>query len=233
MLQQTENTGKRFAMKKLFSKNNSIILILSAALLIVMIYIIAALSGILQLNNKTGWLTNASDKNLIVPLQMDYQIESSAAGGIRNGKLNDVCRSGDIIHLSVNSAPNCYVMVFCIDSMMIPLPVFPRGELEPVFFAGGKIPVPPFLLNEVTGTEIYYAVASKKKFSFRELTPYLDTALSKIEKLSRNPLSKGPTVAPFELRLPVKFTYDYIYFRHLPAELSSPAQCESKILPFK
>jgi hypothetical protein len=174
-------------------------------------------------------LSQPSNEHPIIPLEIGYEIEDADNGALRSGKLGDNCRTGDMIHLSVTTGTKCQLMVFCIDSMMVPIPVLHGQGLYTVLSDGGKIPITPFRLNKVTGTEIYYVVASQEDFSFEEITPFLDTTLSRLEKTYANGRPKGPLTNVCELRFPPKgkFSSEYIYFNHLPA----PEEKTSPLMP--
>lgn len=148
----------------------------------------------------------------LIPLVIDYKIEDTANGTLRSGKRGGICNTNDPIHLSVTTDKKCHLMVFCIDSMMVPLPLFHKESLSPELVDKGTHTFGPFHLNKVTGTVILYAVASVDDFNFKDITPALDSTLSLLEKIG----SKGLMADLFELRFPPKgkFSSDYTYFEH-------------------
>ena len=69
--------------------------------------------------------------------------------------------------------------------------------------------VQPFKLDETVGNEIYFIVASDKKFSFdKSIRPYLD-------KIFPQGSSKGPAFSKYQMELPAYFAQRFVYFNHL------------------
>ena len=114
------------------------------------------------------------------------------------------------------------LMVFGIDSMMVPQPVFPDAFLVPRPFAAGTMSLPLYLYGDITGAEFYYAVASRRNFTYKDIVPYLDTALARIEASVSSGEAKPPSLSDVSLRLPPgKFATGCIWFRHLPRPADS------------
>jgi hypothetical protein len=159
-----------------------------------------------------------------LPLLFEYAIEDSGGGPSRPGMPGDTCRTGDAVRLSISTGEDCMLMVFGIDSMMIPQPVFPDAFLVPRFFSAGTMSLPLYLYGDIAGTEFYYAVASRRNFTFKDIVPYLDTTLSRIEAAVLSGEAETPALSDVSLRLPPgKFSTGCIWFRHLPRPADSAA----------
>jgi hypothetical protein len=145
----------------------------------------------------------------IIPLQnpalfltMDYSISDTY--GIRTGKKNDLCHSGDYINLSFIPSDDCWSTLFCLDSKGIH-PLF-DNSLEPQLLKGGKSILIKFNLDTILGNEIYYAVATRKNFSFeKKIIPNLGKSTIGI---------KGPDWGNYRLNLPKGFIQEYFSFKH-------------------
>jgi hypothetical protein len=147
-----------------------------------------------------------------IQLLLSYIVKNS--DGTREGKLGDLCLSGDHIVLSVSADTNCWLMVFYVSIKEIPEAIFPE-KLEPVTVSGGTKYFADFLLNDVPGHEQYYAVASHERFTFDELIPHLDTLRDNLKHFDPEGSAKGPLNTPCNLNLPEGFSSDAIYFNHV------------------
>lgn len=147
-----------------------------------------------------------------IQLLLSYIVKNS--DGTREGKLGDLCLSGDHIVLSVSADTNCWLMVFYISIKEVPEAIFPE-ELEPRMVSGGSNYYSDFFLNDVPGQELYYAVASHDKFTFNELIPQLDTLRDRLKHFDPDGNAKGPVSTPCNLNLPDRFSSDVIYFNHV------------------
>jgi hypothetical protein len=145
---------------------------------------------------------------MIISLIFNYEIENTK-GRRRRGLLGDNLYSGDRVFLSFKSNSDCWVSVFGVDSKR----TFPLWPSRKKFFTG-KIKknsdyVETFILNQTIGNEIYYIVASQKKFNFnKSIRPHLD-------KLFPQGNSKGPAFSKYQLALSDEFVQRHIYFSHL------------------
>ena len=144
-----------------------------------------------------------SSQNAALSISIDYAVQG--ASGIRLGKKNDVCHSGDFIKFSVVSSDNCWLTVFRRDVTGIH-PISKNGVLEPRSVVGEKPDITDFTLDTAIGGEIYYAVASRKNFNFE--TAVRPRLPGKVSGGGR------PDSGDNRLTLPEEFAYDYIYVRH-------------------
>lgn len=140
-----------------------------------------------------------------IPIIFTYSIEDST--GIRNGKCDDRCHTGDKIHLNVKVGTDCWISVTGIDSKAI-YPVFNK-EFGPHKIMGNQEYPISFSLDSTSGKEGYYLIAGKNKYDYKkDIEPQFDAV--------RNSISKGPALSTFDLQLSKGLTYQYIYFNHLP-----------------
>jgi hypothetical protein len=142
----------------------------------------------------------------LISLLFSYEIKD-ASGRKREGKLGDVCYSKDRIYLSVRTDRKCYICIFGIDSKGIH-PVLKKNGPSPIFIDRDKNYEIDFRLDDTTGLEIYYAIASHTRFDFDEsINPYLKFVF-------HQGTSKGPQFSEFHLQLPDEFVQRFIYFQH-------------------
>jgi hypothetical protein len=134
--------------------------------------------------------------------------EIEGSKGRRTGVLGDNLYSGNHIFLSFKSNSDCWVSVFGVDSKGI-FPLWNKKFSPEKIERNSDYFVESFKLDETVGNEIYYIVASHKKFNFdKSIRPYLD-------KLFPQGNSKGPVYSKYQIALSDNFTQQHIYFNHL------------------
>lgn len=141
-------------------------------------------------------------------ISLIYKYEIEDPKGRRTGVLGDNLYSGDRVFLSFKSNLDCWVSVFGVDSRRI-FPLWRKNFTPEKIEKNIEYSVQPFELDETTGNEIYYLIASHKKFNFdKSIRPYL-------RKLFPQGSSKGAVFYKYQMELSDDFAQRFIYFNHL------------------
>lgn len=145
-------------------------------------------------------------KEHVIPLMFTYEIENSP-GLWQTGRPGDTYFSDDRISISLKSGVSCWLTVFGVDSKKVPFAIFQK-ELNPAYITEEENFEKRFKLDNITGMEVYYAIASQNEFDFdSEVKPYLDEFLAKTN-------FKQDVLLRYKLDLPATFTQKMINFKH-------------------
>ena len=99
-------------------------------------------------------------------LLVEFNFEVLGSMGKIQGKLGRTYYTGDQLYLEIKTNLNCWLTVFCIDANGIKK-VEP-WNFDPFFVKENQLNRTFFILDNTVGNEIYYAIASLKKFNFKK-----------------------------------------------------------------
>ncbi len=143
-------------------------------------------------------------------IRIDFTFDVESEHGRKSGNIGGTYYTGNHIYLLFETNVPCYLLVFNMDAKGINLLYPPLNASKPERFVPGDSPIEmgPFQLDEITGTEVFYLVASYREFEYKK---DIASAVNEIrEKLSQ---AKGVDLFG-TLNLADDIHQKSIYFQH-------------------
>lgn len=138
-------------------------------------------------------------------LTLTFDVDTGS--GPVKGRIGGTYRSGNRLYLWIDSNTKCWLSIFSIDAKDV-YGIYNEEKQPRIFKPKNKPHLITFLLDDTTGPEVYYAVASYWKFDFsKEIEP-------KLKKMFANLGAKGPLFPSHRLELGNHYYQAIISFSH-------------------
>lgn len=206
--------AKNFLFRRIWAwiRRQSLIVKLAAALVIVLVLIVLARLNVFgepyfrYARAAAPWhIPVVDDDSRVIPISLSFETENEF--GRLTGKRGGPCYSDDHIYLSFKVGLSSWVSVLSMDAKRIHGLL--QNKRDPSLVESDKTYIIDFPLDDTTGNEVFYVIASSEPYTFEtDIAPHLprNSVLSG---------EKGPAKSSYQLTLPEMFAVKFTHCNHL------------------